>query len=1130
MNELAMSREQEAYLNELKSKFQECYSIARLARQKGKDPSREVEITPAENVADRVEGLVGPPGISAYIRELMKTGQDRESIVVQIANEILEGKWPASTLANALDEREVKIEQAVRTGLALYTEGVVSAPIEGVIKLKLKRNADNSEYLSVYFSGPIRGAGGTGQVFTLLLADYCRAKMGISNYRPLEVEVDRYVEEINLYSVKTRAGQYTPTEDEVRHIIRNCAVCIDGEPTEEYEVNVNKNVPNVDSNRVRGGAVLVLSEGVCLKAAKIIKIAKKFPGIDWTWTEKLIKVAKTDATQVDIKPNDKFLKDIVAGRPIFSYPSTKGGFTLRYGRTRLTGIAAKAIHPATMIVLGSFPAIGTQVKIERPGKACVVTPCEEIDGPLVRLKNGDVMRIKTLEQAQMLVGEIERVIFIGDLLINYGDFAKANHPLVASSWCNDWYLQELAEKNIVKTKVQCEEMAFQEALELAREQGVPLAPKFTLFWCDFTAREVSELAKWIAANAKQGEALTLPLDKGKKEVLENLGIEHKVEENEIIIRGDYIPTLLFPLGMHASLKTTDLQKHYSEEKNVLELLRETCGVEVMHRAGTYIGASMGRPEKSKERRMQPPVHGLFPIGNYGGKLRSIEKACRELKNKGERMMQVEVAIRMCPSCRIKTAMAKCKCSRETIFASECKACGSLCVSKVCPKCKKETRKSDKQAIDLVALFEGAVKTTGSRDAKGVIGLISERKVFEPIEKALLRAKHKVYVFRDGTSRIDATEIPITHFIPAEISTPITKLHELGYSTDVEGNPLENEEQVVELKAQDIIINSNSADYLAQLANFVDDLLVYLYSLPAYYNAEKKEDLIGQLVICIAPHISAGIAARVIGFTNARALLAHPYIHCACRRNSDGDELAYMLLLDSLINFSREFLPATRGGQMDAPLVLSSQLNPSEVDDEVHAMDVCDSYPLSFYKAASRNASPGELKLDTISTRLGKTSQFEGLKYTHACKLQGPIETAYVTLGNMKEKVEVELEMMKKIRAVNASGAAERIISSHFFPDLYGNLRSFGRQLFRCVDCNQKFRRTPLRGKCSRCGGKLILTINKGGIEKYLELSKKMVEQYNLSPYLKQRLTLIERDIASLFEDEKSKQFSLAAYV
>ncbi|MBI4406352.1 DNA polymerase II large subunit [Candidatus Micrarchaeota archaeon] len=1295
-----------SYQSDLKKGFAQCFEIARQARKKGVDPLKNVEITHAEDVASRVEGLVGPQGIAEKVSHLVKSGRDRESIIVEISDEILQGKWPLRS-SSATDEREARIEQAVRTGLALYTEGVVSAPIEGVARVKIKRNADNSEFLAISFAGPIRGAGGTGQAFTLLLADYCRKKLGIANYRPLDVEVDRYVEEINLYSVRTRAGQYTPSEDEVRHIARNCPVCIDGEPTEDYEVSVNKNVPNVDSNHVRGGMVLVTSEGICLKAAKVAKLYKKLPGIDWSWVEKLIKVAKTEATKSDVKPNDKYLKDIVAGRPIFAYPSRPGAFTLRYGRTRLTGIAAKAIHPATMVILESFPAIGTQVKLERPGKACVITPCEEIDGPLVKLKNGDVLRAKTEQQAHALLPHVEKIIFLGDILINYGDFSKANHPLVPSSWCAEWYAAELAEKGIEKTKQQCEEISFAEALQHC-EKGAPLAPRFTLFWPDFSQQEVKKLVEWIAEKGELNEKLVLPLDENK-EVLENLGVEHQVQDNKIVIEKEFVDALLFPLGM-TELNPDKFLSNYSEEKSVLDILRQTSGVEIVNRAGTYIGASMGRPEKSKERKMQPPVHGLFPVSNYGGKTRSIAKAVKELKNKGERFMQVEVGIRMCPSCKSKTPLSRCSCGRETMLARQCRECGSLCVSEKCPKCKKKASESERQPLDLVTMHEKAAHAVSHAEAKGVIGLISSRKVFEPLEKALLRAKHGVFVFRDGTTRIDATEIPITHFIPAEIGTGIEKLRELGYEKDVDGKPLENAYQVVELKVQDIIINKKSAAYLLNIAKFVDDLLVYLYGLPAFYNAENIDDVVGQLCICIAPHISAGITTRVIGFTEARALLAHPYIHCACRRNCvsgktllyykndekthieefekvfekyaalseikqnldvetidlansvsafgtdtqgiyqakeikkimrrkytgemfkiccennqeievtpdhrlwifdkhkliekkaheleigdkmaslaylepnkkeqsierqndvriakvkkiektsysghvydielddksekifacgkgmllshncDGDELAYMLLLDALINFSKEFLPASRGGQMDAPLVLSSQLNPSEVDDEVHAMDVCSKYPLEFYRASQRNAYPSEVKLETVEKRLGKPGQFEGLRYTHFASLHGPIETAYVTLGDMKEKVKVELDMMKKVRAVDATAAAERIIQSHFFPDLYGNLRSFGRQIFRCVECNSKFRRVPLRGKCSRCGGKLILTINRGGIEKYLELSKKMAEDYSLPLYLKQRLQLIEKDIASLFEDDKSKQFSLAEYL
>ena len=44
---------------------------------------------------------------------------------------------------------------------------------------------------------------------------------------------------------------------------------------------------------------------------------------------------------------------------------------------------------------------------------------------------------------------------------------------------------------------------------------------------------------------------------------------------------------------------------------------------------TRIGASMGRPEKANERRLKPPPHVLFPLGDSGGNQRLINTALKE---------------------------------------------------------------------------------------------------------------------------------------------------------------------------------------------------------------------------------------------------------------------------------------------------------------------------------------------------------------------------------------------------------------------------------------------------------------------------------------------------------------------
>ncbi len=74
----------------------------------------------------------------------------------------------------------------------------------------------------------------------------------------------------------------------------------------------------------------------------------------------------------------------------------------------------------------------------------------------------------------------------------------------------------------------------------------------------------------------------------------------------------------------------------------------------------------------------------------------------------------------------------------------------------------------------------------------------------------------------------------------------------------------------------------------------------------YYMCSKIEDLIGHLVIGLAPHTSGGIVGRIIGFSKVSGCYAHPFFHAAKRRNCDGDEDSIMLLLDGLLNFSKNF--------------------------------------------------------------------------------------------------------------------------------------------------------------------------------------------------------------------------------
>src|SRR5262249_30828726 len=139
------------------------------------------------------------------------------------------------------------------------------------------------------------------------------------------------------------------------------------------------------------------------------------------------------------------------------------------------------------------------------------------------------------------------------------------------------------------------------------------------------------------------------------------------------------------------------------------------------------------------------------------------------------------------------------------------------------------------------------------------------------------------------------------------------------------------------------------EILFRVAAFIDEMLERLYGLPKYYGLASKEDLVGHYVVGLAPHTSAGIVGRIVGFSSTQGFLAHPLYHAAMRRDCDGDESCIVLLMDVLLNFSAKFLAESRGSTMDAPLVITYLLNPAEVDDMAFHVDRVWKYPREMYE-------------------------------------------------------------------------------------------------------------------------------------------------------------------------------------
>jgi DNA polymerase II large subunit len=1431
-----MKPEDEQYFERIEDRLDQAIDRAERARSQGRDPQTEIEIPVARDMADRVENILGIPGVAERVRELEEE-MSREEAALELVEDFVDGS------VGDYDSREGKVEGAVRTAVALLTEGVVAAPIEGIDRAELLQNDDGTEFINVYYAGPIRSAGGTAQALSVLVADYARALLGIEEFHARSDEVERYAEEVALYEKETGL-QYTPKDKETKFIAEHLPIMLDGEAAGDEEVSGFRDLERVDTNSARGGMCLVLAEGIALKAPKIQRYTRQLDEVDWPWLQDLIDGTYDDAAAdegeagdeddpagvegheegaepgdsegpVRAEPVSKFLRDLIAGRPVFGHPSESGGFRLRYGRSRNHGFATAGVHPATMHLVDDFLATGTQIKTERPGKAAGVVPVDSIEGPTVRLANGDVRRINDPAEALEIRNGVDEILDLGEYLVNYGEFIENNHPLVPASYAVEWWEQEFADAGADVQAlrddplVDVEHPDAETALSWVDEYDCPIHPEYTYLWHDVTVTEYDALATAAADGHREDDELILERTPDVTRALERLLIEHTQTEDEI--RVPEHRALLRSLGVTEDLerewRPADLSQrarawgaddgvetsegavadggvavpddavehgstgnqtesdsaveHSSSSRpsaddtaeeadaaevaetvedspavtlpgtNAIKAVNEVTSFKVRERAPTRIGNRMGRPEKSESRDLSPAVHTMFPIGEAGGSQRDVAKAAKDRTDAGRGVIEVSLGDRKCPDCEEHTYRNQCPdCGGHTEPHYECDDCGIVVEPDEsgrveCPRCEWEVESPERQTIDLNSEFHEAMESIGEREGsfsilKGVKGLMSANETPEPMQKGVLRAKHGVSSFKDGTVRYDMTDLPVTSVRPEELDTTAEQFRGLGYETDIDGEPLRHDDQLIELKVQDIVLPDGAAEHMIRTADFVDDLLERFYGLDPFYEVEDREELVGELVFGMAPHTSAAVVGRVVGFTSAAVGYAHPYFHAAKRRNCfhpdtklwfrdesdswhhddirtfvekrldedtadsddfgtlvqeldgdvfvpsiddggnevvkpieavskhpasehmvrvetrsgreitvtpdhelcrwtdgvdsvtvteletgdeipipatgsdkqptsvhsdtelvtvadggapetdavasieyvasdlahtycltvaethtlvandmysaqcDGDEDCVMLLLDGLLNFSKEFLPDQRGGKMDAPLVMSSRIDPSEIDDEAHNMDIVRQYPAEFYEATLTMEDPEavedlvQIGEDTLDT----DEEYHGFDHTHDTSdiALGPALSAYKTLGDMETKMDAQLELSRKLRAVDETDVAERVIENHFLPDLIGNLRAFSRQETRCLDCGEKYRRMPLTGDCRECGGRMTLTVHEGSVNKYMDIAIRVAEEFGCRDYTKQRLEVLEHSLESVFVNDKNKQSGIADFM
>jgi DNA polymerase II large subunit len=111
----------------------------------------------------------------------------------------------------------------------------------------------------------------------------------------------------------------------------------------------------------------------------------------------------------------------------------------------------------------------------------------------------------------------------------------------------------------------------------------------------------------------------------------------------------------------------------------------------------------------------------------------------------------------------------------------------------------------------------------------------------------------------------------------------------------------------------------------------------------------------------------------------------------------------------------------------------------------------------------------------------------------------------------------------RIDAVSTKEVVESIIKNHLIRDIMGNTKKYATQSFKCKKCGTTIRRPPISWVCPNCGGEIRAILTRASVEKYLLIAQRLAREYDVNPYLKNRLDVVQRELDQLFQGKRKPE-------
>ena len=337
----------------------------------------------------------------------------------------------------------------------------------------------------------------------------------------------------------------------------------------------------------------------------------------------------------------------------------------------------------------------------------------------MKLDDGTVTYVTTIEHAHQIQNRINTILYLGDILVSYGDFLENNAKLFPASYVEEiWGLElqmkikQISSNNSYSTdekyvneileyinKQRLFELAnnpieiiptLKEAFLISKILSIPLHPKYSFYWESITVDEIillrNEFLKKIEIDANADlifnitkattnnyyfESFLLDYNETLKGILERLGITHSIKNynNNLFLELSELNQLN---SLVILLCNPSINNESSNKISSIDYIIRISGLLLKPKFSSSIAIPVGRPEKAAERKMKPPVHVLFPVGSKGGSTRDLIKASKE------EILYTEIANRYCQTCNLTSLGTKCRnCLSETPLKNICGICREL---------------------------------------------------------------------------------------------------------------------------------------------------------------------------------------------------------------------------------------------------------------------------------------------------------------------------------------------------------------------------------------------------------------------------------------------------------------------